>query len=293
MGTATPEKSPKFPLLISYAYLRKMKPAEIDFFVTNPKIELLVDSGAFTALNAGEEIDLKEYMDFVKSYREHLFGYFALDKLGDTKTTLRNLDTMLSSGLKPIPIHVRGASERDMDYLFSKSRWVGLGGFRRPHRGPASKEYVKQKMAWAKNRNVHWLGYTTKSMMYAFKPYSVDCSAWTSCLQYGGLKFYFGNGHWSQKSFKHTDFKDGSFDSSVKYVLDRCGFTVDQAKNPDYWKSNEAAANSTFIPLHVSIYSWTRYIMDVRMSIGTRLFMACAQKSHMKDVYRQIQSVVQ
>lgn len=290
MGSAVPDPSGKFPLLISYAYLRKMKPAEIDYFASNPKIELLLDSGAFTALNAGHEIELAEYLEFLKTYKSKLFGYFALDKLGDPVTTRKNLELMLTAGLEPIPIHVRGAEQAEMNELFESSRWVGLGGFRRPHRGPASKDYIKQKMTWARGRDVHWLGYTTRAMVLAFKPYSVDCSSWHMPMKYGNVRLYYGNGEWSQKALKFSDFKKGTYTQKDRHVIERCGYTLDDAKNEDCWRGNKKRTGSfdSYLSLHVSIYSWVRYIRDMRASVGTRVFLACGANPHTKEIYEWI-----
>jgi hypothetical protein len=60
----------KLPLLISYAYLREEKPETIERILTNPLIELLLDCGAFTAMNAGAEISLSEYIEFILFKRE-------------------------------------------------------------------------------------------------------------------------------------------------------------------------------------------------------------------------------
>lgn len=282
MGSAIPEQKGKFPILFSYAYMRKLNPDKLDRLLTNKNTEVLIDSGAFTALNAGNEISLSEYMDFLKTYKKNLFGYFALDKLGDPSTTKKNLETMLKNGLNPLPIHVRGADKKAMDELFQYSDWIGLGGFRRPHRGPASKEYVKQKMEWAKNRNVHWLGYTTRNMVYAFKPYSVDCSSWHMPLKYGKLKIYYGNGEWGQP-LSVKDFQEKKYSSKDMYVISRCGFKLEQAIDPDCWINS---SKKTMLHFHVSVYSWIQYILDVRKQIGTRLFMAVEPNSHGEEIAR-------
>lgn len=293
MGSAIPDPEAKFPLLISYAYLRKMKPDEIDLLVSNPKIELLLDSGAFTALNAGAEIVLEEYLEFLKTYQKKLFGYFALDKLGDPDKTRANLKVMLKAGLTPLPIHVRGADDKEMDELFSHSRWVGLGGLRRPHRGPASKEYVKQKMAWANGRDVHWLGYTTRSMMLAFRPYSVDCSSWHMPMKYGNLRLYYGQGSWSKKAYSVKDFQEGNYTLQDRHIIERCGFTIEQAKQPVSWRGDvkRFPRFENYLSLHVSIVSWIRYIREIRATTGTRCFLACGANPHTIQIYEWLDKI--
>src|SRR5215213_5160494 len=186
----------KLPLLISYAYLRSERPENIERLLTHPYIELLLDSGAFTAMNAGVEIKLDEYIEFCLKWKDHLFGYMALDKIQDPATTEKNLHLMLEAGLHPIPVHVLGDDERRMDELFEMSSWVAMGGLRRPHRGPAPYSYIKKKMEWAKGRDVHWLGFTNKPMLEAFQPFSCDCSSWMAGAMYGRVAIYPGSGRW-------------------------------------------------------------------------------------------------
>jgi hypothetical protein len=114
--TETPS-TPKLPLLISYAYLRE-EPATLERVMNHPDVELLIDSGAFTAMNAGSEIDLSDYIEFLHRWKDRIFGYMALDKLQDPVQTDRNLRIMLEAGLKPIPVHVLGDDGRRMDELF-------------------------------------------------------------------------------------------------------------------------------------------------------------------------------
>ena len=146
----------KIPLLTSYAYLRDYDDNHVGEMLSDPRTEILLDSGAFTAFNSGKEILLSDYMDFVGRWGHKLFGYMALDKLQDPVQTDKNLEIMLKAGLTPIPIHVYGDSKERMDWLFEQSRWVACGGLRRPHRGAAPDEYVKVKMKWASGRDVHW-----------------------------------------------------------------------------------------------------------------------------------------
>jgi hypothetical protein len=74
----------KVPILASYAYLRETDPDRVRQLVADPRIEFLLDSGAFTAFNVGKAIDLQDYIAWVHAWKSHLFGYMALDVLQDT-----------------------------------------------------------------------------------------------------------------------------------------------------------------------------------------------------------------
>lgn len=273
-GIVEKDAAAKFPLLISYEYLRKKSDDEIAYIVNNPNIELLLDSGAFSALNAGSEIKLDEYMKFLQQWKHKLFGYFALDKLGDPIQTETNLKIMLSEGLKPLPIHVRGDTGERMDELFGVSEWIGLGGFRRPHRGPAPKNYVMQKMLWAKGRKVHWLGYTNRTMIQTFTPYSCDCSNWASAAMWGFTVFYYGAGRWSTQYWHENIPK--VIPEEMENIIKLCGFTVKEFRDAKHWKRNAKTGITygKFVSQIILIYSYIKYIRDIRAELGTRLFLA-------------------
>jgi hypothetical protein len=263
----------KVTILASYAYLRDQPDELIERLVCDPRVEFLVDSGAFTAFNSGKEVVLAEYMAWLHRWRSHLFGYMALDKLQDPIQTDANLSIMLADGLKPIPIHVFGDDEKRMDWLFEQSEWVALGGLRRPHRGAAPVEYVKQKMAWAKGRRVHWLGYTSQTMIKGFRPFSVDCANLKAGPMYGQLHLYAGGGQmvtvlldeWqSRKQISGFDHR------KLRAMVTKNGLPPERFDNPASWRSQKAVQ-----PVHeVNARSWVHYSTDVRASVGTRLFLA-------------------
>ena len=282
LGNAKPEPNPGFPLLVSYAYLRKQKQHDIDWIVNSHRthgVELLLDSGAFTAFNAGHEIALDEYMAFLRKYGKSFFGYIQLDKIQDPAGSEENLRAMINEGLKPIPVHVLGDTRERMDELFALSDWVALGGFRRPHRGAAPKSYIVEKMRWARQRSVHWLGYTNRGMLQALKPYSCDCSSWNRGHRYGLLDMYLGNGRWvtvtrvEKKSFLLTE--------PIIRLLNDCGFSADDFYDDKNWARNakDGVAGSEFLTMAVAAMSWCRYILDVRKVFGTRLFLASSLAS--------------
>jgi hypothetical protein len=257
--------------------LRKEKDEAIAYVLNNPKIELLLDSGAFSALNRGSEIQLEDYMLFLEKWQSKLFGYMALDKLGDPVETQQNLEIMIREGFKPIPIHVRGDTKERMDELFEISDYVALGGFRRPHKGSAPAEYVKQKMLWARGRKVHWLGYTPLKMVREFTPYSCDSSTWASAAMYGIANVYYGAGKWSGSIGLEDAQKMTEVDPRIKKVLDQCGLTVKEFRDPDRWRSTKPM--SKFVSQVISAASWVKYVRDLRGAIGTRHFLASARAS--------------
>lgn len=264
----------KFPVLVSYAYLRQASDEVVAWVLNNPHVEFLIDSGGFTALNAGEEIDLEEYMAWLHRWKHRLFGYVALDKLGDPVTTEANLKIMRESGLTPVPVHVRGDDEKRMDELFEWAPWVALGGFRRPQAGWGPKAYVRQKMIWAKSRNVHWLGYTNQQMILGFQPYSVDSSNLTAGAQWGLACVYAGGLRWIPHGRLHQ-WVGKPLPPAVLRVLQRTGFGPSDFWNPRLWTQAKLTVEK-FLPNEVTVYSWVQYVRDLRRHVGTRYFQAQA-----------------
>lgn len=262
----------KFPVLISYAYAREDE-GMFGRFAERDDVELLLDCGAFTALNAGKPIDLKEYIEFLRRWRSRLFGYLALDVVGDPVGTERNLATMLDAGLRPIPVHVRGDGEDRMNELFAMSDWVACGGLRRPHAGHCQKTYVKQKMLWAAGRNVHWLGYTNHAMVRAFKPYSCDCSNMSMGYRFGNTQIYLGNWVWSNRSTRASGGLDKPFTRQEADAIMRAGLTVESFRDPAALSDRSILKNPV---AYITAWSWASFAVDMLRRVGTRVFMACS-----------------
>jgi hypothetical protein len=262
----------RLPLLVSYAYLRGCNPVDRAYILNEAKadgIDVLLDCGAFSAANSGHEITCQEYIDFLLKYKDAFFAYIALDKIKDPVETQRNLEAMFEAGLRPGPVHVLGDDGKKMDELFERSDLVFLGGFKRPGRGPAGRDYIAQKMRWAKGRHVHWLGYSNKSVVPAFTPYSVDCSTWTGAQRFGKCDVYLGTGHWWYQSRRD---RHKPVPLRALKVLQGLGYSETDWKLEGNWRRQ----GGSFMTMEISTSSWIRYVMELRRDFGTRMFLACA-----------------
>lgn len=273
MATARPPTN-KAPILVSYHYMREWKEEQIDYVLSNPNAEILLDSGAFSALNTGAEVKLEDYIAFLHRWGDKLFGYMLLDKLGDPGVTASNLAAMLDAGLQPIPIHVRGDSQERMDYLFTVSDYVAMGGFRRPKVGWSGKGYVKLKMSWAAGRPVHWLGYTRQDMLPTFRPYSCDSANIMSGAMYG-LLMVFDRGRIKQYNYKDI-VKMQQPTVALQRALNAVGATWANLKDARAWraKTKSGARFVEHLPHLLTCYCYSRYAKHASESWGTRVFMA-------------------
>ena len=278
------------PLLYSYAHIKDFSEDEQRQLIDDPAFKVLIDSGGFSALNAGYEINLDEYMAWLKKWEKHLHAYVALDKLGDPVQTDINLRKMQDAGLNPIPVHVRGEGEERMDELFEMSDYVAIGGLRRPHRGQATIQYVAERMRWAKGRNVHWLGWACRKAgakadaIAHLKPRSVDCATWSIGYRFGELELYEGRGRW----FPRFSFGESCERRSISrgYRLSpREARVVASAGIPASWLYEEVRwSHSKVRGVHydnsvMSVlggHSWVRFADDVRRYWGCDLYLACS-----------------
>ena len=94
-----------------------------------------IDSGAFSAWNAGKPVDLRAYTAFLRSLPFKPTGYFQLDVVGDPSATIENLRTMVDQGLKPIGVYQRGAPEDHIDAMYSMVDMISVGAL--THSAPA------------------------------------------------------------------------------------------------------------------------------------------------------------
>ena len=59
------------------------------------KVDLFLDSGAFSAETQGAKIDIQEYIDFIKEHQDVIEVYANLDVIGDPVSTWKNQKIIL------------------------------------------------------------------------------------------------------------------------------------------------------------------------------------------------------
>ena len=158
-------------------------------------IELLMDSGAFTAFSSKsvKEISLEAYMRWLAMAPYPIWRYIQLDVIGDPGATMRNLEIMYAEGFEPIPVWTRGATEEQLHRMYEMSDVVCLGGL------PGTADRLRvlryfEEVVKPKGYNTHWLGFDYVPYLYHYKPYSADAS--TSAVvpvRYGRVTLFDGN----------------------------------------------------------------------------------------------------
>lgn len=156
------------------------------------KVNLFLDSGAFSAKTKGIEINIQDYISFIKENEDYIDVYANLDVIGDAEATWVNQKIMENSGLHPLPVFHIG---ENISYLYKcmQYEYFCLGGI--------AKVSSQERRNWLdmcfniicdscdgtpKNK-VHGFGMTSIEMMVRFPWFSVDSTSWVLIGRFGGV----------------------------------------------------------------------------------------------------------
>ncbi|MEA3420777.1 MAG: hypothetical protein U9Q97_03765 [Acidobacteriota bacterium] len=157
------------------------------------KISLFLDSGAFSAWSKGIEINIQEYISFIKQHEKYIDVYAVLDDILDPEKTLQNQKIMEDAGLKPLPCFHFGEDIKYIEYYLDNCDYIALGGMVPISSKDLSvwldnlfKNYICDKSGMPKAK-VHGFGLTSLSLMFRYPWYSVDSTSWVIISHMGGV----------------------------------------------------------------------------------------------------------
>lgn len=168
------------------------------------KINVFLDSGAFSAWSKNIQIDINEYIQFIKKHQSFLSHYANLDVIGDPVATWENQKKMEEEGLSPMPCFHFGEDIKYLTkyYLTGKYKYIALGGMVGNHSGVLIEwldnlfsNYLCDKQG-SPIIKVHGFGMTSFKLMLRYPWYSVDSTSWVLCGGMGGIyipKYQSGN----------------------------------------------------------------------------------------------------
>lgn len=181
--------------LESYHYMRGAK-ADL---IRGERTKIFLDSGAFSAFTKGVEIDLGEYVEFVKSYSdiiERVDGNLmasVLDGIGDPYKTYCNQMKMEQLGVRPLPCFHYNEDIRYLEYYMENYDYITIGGM-----VPIETQQLiywldtlfEKHLCDGSGRprvKVHGFGVTREVLMRRYPWYSVDSSSWVQSSGNGGI----------------------------------------------------------------------------------------------------------
>jgi len=174
-----------------FKYLEKIKKYKMKNNLNN--LEIFLDSGAFSAWSKGIEIDIDEYIKFIKDNKDYISHYAVLDDITDPETTKKNQLYMEGKGLHPVPCFHYGEPTEYLEYYLDKHDYIALGGM-----VPIPKDrlvnwldylwrdYLTDKEGRAAKK-IHGFGLTTLSLMLRYPWYSIDSTSWVLAGRFGSV----------------------------------------------------------------------------------------------------------
>lgn len=262
----------KVNILVAYPYMKKSIYETLRKYKNH--INLLVDSGAFTANSKGKVISVDEYCEFIKSLNIPVWRYFTLDVIGNPEKTMIQYRQMLDKGFHPIPIFTQGQTLEAMEEYYRTSDLIGVGTLVGTK---GNREYVKYLMKKIAGRKVHWLGFTRLDYIKKFKPFSCDCSSQSIGARYGILHLYMGNGMHLSLRRKHF------IEKPSQPILNRIsyyGYDPKDLSKSDNWKKT-----NTLVKLCAA--SYVSLMLDIKKNLNTNLFLACGSTLQVELIMKE------
>ena len=184
----------KYDLLESFYNRNKGLNKVINKVMIQPTI-LFLDSGAYSAFTKSLEINIDQYITFIKKHKQFITQYAGLDVIGNAKETLKNQQYMESKGLNPIPCFHCKEDYKYLEYYSQNYDYIALGGVAQLK---GSKRALKNWLddIWNKylvNNNgtakikVHGFGITSVEIMRRYPWYSVDSTSWVLTSRFGSV----------------------------------------------------------------------------------------------------------
>ncbi len=158
------------------------------------QVNLFLDSGAFSAWSKGVDIDIYEYIDFIKEYEKYIDVYANLDVIGDARATMKNQRIMEKAGLTPLPTFHRGSNIKYLEYYLKKYDYIALGGMVSGATSkvllewldPLWRDYLTDSDGMPIVK-VHGFAITSVPLMIRFPWYSVDSTSWVLTGRFGAV----------------------------------------------------------------------------------------------------------
>lgn len=266
----------KIPILISFAYWNDDLYAIIEKYKN--EIDIIIDSGAYTAFTKGKKIDLNDYVSFIKELpKDWEYRYFTLDVIGDAKNTYWNYKALLNKGLKPIPIFTRGENLKRIDEYYKYDELLALGGISVASLNiPGYVKYIMDK--GIKGRKIHWLGWSEKDFILYYKPYSFDSTGWTWGGRYGDIAYLKYN---QRCYFRHQERAAGrKVPEEVKKLINRVIEDPKDIGKMSNWEKKDS------IPHLANTITYLEHAELLIKKIGTKAYFAVGDSQSIEFILK-------
>ena len=268
-------------LLASFAYMGRDKDFTEGFFGAHRsgKANVMVDSGAFTKLNARENRDwlnLDSYCDYMQRWEADCEKYVMLDVIGNQVETRKNYETMVDRGLAPMFV----LTMYDNDWLYLNSTikvnpdCCVAGGTMT--KGPwIIKRFQDARKHTENTIRIHALGYVTFPNIIRAPIVSGDSSTWIQGAQKYGQICVFNKGL-SNRTY-HDYLGGAKMKPELKGILNRLEITPQEFVKKSNHRGNMSIG--TLLSM-VAFIDYQRYVWKY----GKRLFLAVNSKGNLDKI---------
>jgi hypothetical protein len=184
--------------LFSYWYHHKgAQPSEEVLIAFNKyKLDLFLDSGAFTAFTQKVDIQPKDYAAYYHNVRHMFTVCSSLDAIGNPERSYELLKELEALGCKVQPVyHAREDPrwlckyiEEGYDYIFIGGMVPETTNWLRFWLDDLFAKYLTQSDGTPRVR-LHGFGLTDQALMFRYPWYSVDSTSWIFTGMFGGCVF--------------------------------------------------------------------------------------------------------
>ena len=183
-------------LLVSYWYEKSSNLVNYILDI-NPKANIFLDSGAYSALTQGAEINVEDYIKFCHKIKHKVKMIASLDVIENGYKSKENYDIMCNAGLDVIPCYHSGEPKEILEYYCKKADYIAVGALVSLTAKPRNlTNYLSNIIDLIpRDKKIHLFGLTASNILFRFanRITSVDSSMvsrrspYTSSVSYSGM----------------------------------------------------------------------------------------------------------
>ena len=139
-----------------------------------PKANIILDSGAYSAMTTGAPIDVEDYIKYCKAHRNLVDVIVALDVMEASKDkfakgSIKNYHIMRDAGLDVMPVFHQGEDYSVMKEYLKTAKYVGLGGNKQDNKRIYYNYLNTMMKIIPKKIKIHLMGVMSMDILMRFK----------------------------------------------------------------------------------------------------------------------------
>jgi len=156
-------------------------------------IDIILDSGAYSAFHSGKKIDIDAYAAFIKKHGKLFFNYFNLDVIRNGEKSVDNWHYLRKKGADTIPVYHLKTNEDFLINYLKETDYLGIGmtvSLNKEKRIQTMDQMWKKYFLNSKGEatcKVHGLGLTDFDVIKRYPWYSVDSFTPNIAAAWGGI----------------------------------------------------------------------------------------------------------